>query len=390
MPLRYLPVRTPRPSGDHGRMPRPSAAAAGHDVELDVAVEQGVLHLRRRERRTPGDGALPGGGLGGLPAGVVRDPDVRRPAGRDRQVQRGEGLLERYAVDPGVHLPEVDVVDAEPPERPVEVGQEPAARGVGLALAAAARDAALGREHDLVAGDHVADQPADQLLGRAVGVSRGGVDQGAARLGEGDQLVTGLVLVGVPTPRHGSQAEPRDREARGTDRPLLHAPKGSRSPARGGRAARRSIRALAWVRPHHSRRRKARDELLRRHHPRHRGRADRVPPDLQHRPPHDRGAGPRPAGRRPGGDRLHRRHPDGRDRGGDPLLRPRHRAIIKAWCLGLVKPEWRGHRDFRMGWYVIVGTIPVGLVGLAFKDFIKNDLRNLWVVAVRADRSGAR
>lgn len=56
--------------------------------------------------------------------------------------------------------------------------------------------------------------------------------------------------------------------------------------------------------------------------------------------------------------------------------------IIKAWCLGLVKPEWRGHRDFRMGWYVIIGTIPVGIVGLVFKDFIKNDLRSLWVVAV--------
>ncbi len=55
--------------------------------------------------------------------------------------------------------------------------------------------------------------------------------------------------------------------------------------------------------------------------------------------------------------------------------------IIKAWCLGLVKPEWRGHRDFRMGWYVIVGTIPIGLVGFAFRDFIKNDLRSLWVVA---------
>jgi undecaprenyl-diphosphatase len=55
--------------------------------------------------------------------------------------------------------------------------------------------------------------------------------------------------------------------------------------------------------------------------------------------------------------------------------------IAKAWCLGLVKPEWRGHRDFRMGWYVILGTIPVGIVGLAFKDVIKNDLRNLWVVA---------
>jgi undecaprenyl-diphosphatase len=56
--------------------------------------------------------------------------------------------------------------------------------------------------------------------------------------------------------------------------------------------------------------------------------------------------------------------------------------IIKAWCLGLVRPEWRGHRDFRMGWYVILGTIPVGIVGLLFKDVIKNDLRSLWVVAI--------
>jgi undecaprenyl-diphosphatase len=56
--------------------------------------------------------------------------------------------------------------------------------------------------------------------------------------------------------------------------------------------------------------------------------------------------------------------------------------IVRTWVLGLVKPEYRGHRDFRMGWYVIVGTIPVGIVGLAFKDVIKNDLRSLWVVAL--------
>ncbi|HEY3529117.1 MAG TPA: undecaprenyl-diphosphate phosphatase [Nocardioides sp.] len=56
--------------------------------------------------------------------------------------------------------------------------------------------------------------------------------------------------------------------------------------------------------------------------------------------------------------------------------------IVRTWVLGLVKPEYRGHRDFRMGWYVIVGTIPVGIVGLAFKDVIKNDLRSLWVVAI--------
>ncbi|MCW2796643.1 undecaprenyl-diphosphate phosphatase [Nocardioides sp.] len=55
--------------------------------------------------------------------------------------------------------------------------------------------------------------------------------------------------------------------------------------------------------------------------------------------------------------------------------------IIKAWTLGLVKPEYRGQLDHRMGWYIIVGSIPVGIVGLLAKDFIKGDLRTLWVVA---------
>jgi undecaprenyl-diphosphatase len=56
--------------------------------------------------------------------------------------------------------------------------------------------------------------------------------------------------------------------------------------------------------------------------------------------------------------------------------------IIRAWCVGLVKPELRGQIDHRMGWYVILGTIPIGIVGFLLRDFIKNDLRSLWVVAV--------
>ena len=56
--------------------------------------------------------------------------------------------------------------------------------------------------------------------------------------------------------------------------------------------------------------------------------------------------------------------------------------IIKAWSLGLVRSEYRGHLDHRMGWYVIVATIPVGVVGLLAKDLITGDLRSLWVVAV--------
>jgi len=56
--------------------------------------------------------------------------------------------------------------------------------------------------------------------------------------------------------------------------------------------------------------------------------------------------------------------------------------IIRAWTLGLVRSEYRGQLDHRMGWYVIVATIPVGVVGVLAKDLITGDLRSLWVVAV--------
>jgi undecaprenyl-diphosphatase len=56
--------------------------------------------------------------------------------------------------------------------------------------------------------------------------------------------------------------------------------------------------------------------------------------------------------------------------------------IARAWVMGVAKPEYRGTHDHRMGWYVILGTIPVGIVGLLLKDVIKNDLRSLWVVAL--------
>src|SRR3954471_2195972 len=55
--------------------------------------------------------------------------------------------------------------------------------------------------------------------------------------------------------------------------------------------------------------------------------------------------------------------------------------IAKAWALGLVKPEYRGKFDHRMGWFVIVGSIPIAVVGLLAKDLITGPLRSLWVVA---------
>ena len=34
-----------------------------------------------------------------------------------------------------------------------------------------------------------------------------------------------------------------------------------------------------------------------------------------------------------------------------------------------------------MGWYVIIGTIPICILGLFFKDEIRSGVRNLWVIA---------
>lgn len=55
--------------------------------------------------------------------------------------------------------------------------------------------------------------------------------------------------------------------------------------------------------------------------------------------------------------------------------------IARAWFLGLFKPELRGEFDHRFGWFVIWGSLPIGVVGFVFRDVISGPLRSLWVVA---------
>ncbi|WP_158019159.1 undecaprenyl-diphosphate phosphatase [Mycobacterium basiliense] len=54
--------------------------------------------------------------------------------------------------------------------------------------------------------------------------------------------------------------------------------------------------------------------------------------------------------------------------------------IVRAWFDGLVVKSHR-NADYRLGWYVIIGTIPICILGLLFKDEIRSGVRNLWVVA---------
>ncbi|GIH87350.1 undecaprenyl-diphosphate phosphatase [Planobispora rosea] len=54
--------------------------------------------------------------------------------------------------------------------------------------------------------------------------------------------------------------------------------------------------------------------------------------------------------------------------------------IVSTWTQALWKPELRGHHAARMGWYVIVGTLPILVLGLFFKDSIETVFRDLRLI----------
>jgi hypothetical protein len=58
--------------------------------------------------------------------------------------------------------------------------------------------------------------------------------------------------------------------------------------------------------------------------------------------------------------------------------------VTVAWLRGLVDSRVRGTLEYRMGWYLILATIPVGVLGLVFKHQITTGARNLWLIAVNA------
>lgn len=55
--------------------------------------------------------------------------------------------------------------------------------------------------------------------------------------------------------------------------------------------------------------------------------------------------------------------------------------IIRKWCLSLAGKVATDDPDVRMGWLVIIGTIPIGLLGVLFQDQIETTLRSLWITA---------
>ncbi len=56
--------------------------------------------------------------------------------------------------------------------------------------------------------------------------------------------------------------------------------------------------------------------------------------------------------------------------------------VTVAWFKGIVDKSVRGSLEYKLGWYLILATIPVGVFGLIFSDQITTGARNLWLISV--------
>lgn len=52
-----------------------------------------------------------------------------------------------------------------------------------------------------------------------------------------------------------------------------------------------------------------------------------------------------------------------------------------AWVAGLTSEKARKNPDYKYGWAIIIGSVPIAVVGLLFQDTIETTLRSLWWVA---------
>jgi undecaprenyl-diphosphatase len=55
--------------------------------------------------------------------------------------------------------------------------------------------------------------------------------------------------------------------------------------------------------------------------------------------------------------------------------------IISAWFRSLADKAMRSDHDAKMGWLVIVGSLPIGVLGVTFKDQIEGPFRDLRLIA---------
>jgi len=57
-------------------------------------------------------------------------------------------------------------------------------------------------------------------------------------------------------------------------------------------------------------------------------------------------------------------------------------SIVSAWFSSGFQSWSKQPGEARMGWLIIVGTLPIAVLGLIFREQVENDVRQLWVIGV--------
>ena len=55
--------------------------------------------------------------------------------------------------------------------------------------------------------------------------------------------------------------------------------------------------------------------------------------------------------------------------------------IIGKWCKALFRKVPQSDPDVKLGWFIIIGSVPIVVLGLIFQNAIETTLRSLWIVA---------
>jgi undecaprenyl-diphosphatase len=54
--------------------------------------------------------------------------------------------------------------------------------------------------------------------------------------------------------------------------------------------------------------------------------------------------------------------------------------ITRTWLASLRRPELRPTLDARMGWYIVIGTVPIVVFGILFRNQIETGARSIWLI----------
>ena len=172
-------------------------AGGRYHLQLGLAGGQVVLGLQghghlETPRLCGGHGELH------LPAGVIGQPYVADLAGAHGGVEERQGFLDRGQRVEGVHLIQIDCLEAEPSQGGVQGAIEVAARRPGLVRVRAGFGPGLGGDDGVIGqvGGSGREPPSDGLFGNAAVVDVGRVDQAATRLDERVELRECLLFRG--------------------------------------------------------------------------------------------------------------------------------------------------------------------------------------------------